>query len=175
MESVQYPRRTGWLNEREQENLFLGRILLDIAESGTKYSAKELPGLGKIIMISSGFIDYQDRDGRVRQMKWNALPTDIAWQILSDNPLFTGKEREVRAGLELLKGNLGMAQMANPTDLEVNAMIRIYLQNTVRTMKYMVPDNRNGAKELYDTALKVLNGGLEFENMKNNLSAILSL
>ena len=42
-------------------------------------------------------------------------------------------------------------------------------------MKYMVPDNRNGAKELYDTALKVLNGGLEFENMKNNLSAILSL
>ena len=175
VESVQYPRRTGWLNEREQENLFLGRILLDIAESGTKYSAKELPGLGKIIMISSGFIDYQDRDGRVRQMKWNALPTDIAWQILSDNPLFTGKEREVRAGLELLKGNLGMAQMANPTDLEVNAMIRIYLQNTVRTMKYMVPDNRNGAKELYDTALKVLNGGLEFENMKNNLSAILSL
>ena len=90
-------------------------------------------------------------------------------------PLFTGKEREVRAGLELLKGNLGMAQMANPTDLEVNAMIRIYLQNTVRAMKYMVPDNRNGAKELYDTALKVLNGGLEFENMKNNLSAILSL
>ena len=174
VESVQYPLRTEWLNGLEKENVFLMRILADIAESGTKYSAKELPGLGRIIMITSGFLDYQDPENRVRQIKWVQLPTDIAWQILSDNPFFSNREPEVRSGLELLKGRLGAAQAANPTNLEISALIRIYVQNTARTMKYMVPDNREGAGKLYENALQILEGGLEFDSLKADLAAILS-
>ena len=174
VESVQYPRRADWLNTLEQENVFLMRILGDIAESGTQYSAKELPGLGKIIMISSGFIDYQDHENRVRQMKWDQLPADAAWRILSGNPAFSTREREVRAGLELLKGKLGAAQTANPTNLEISAMIRIYAQNTARTMKYMLPEKRAEAEKLYENALEILKGGLEFDSIKSDLSAILS-
>lgn len=174
VESVRYPGRLQWLNTQEQDNVLLQRILADIAESGTKYSAKELPGIGRIIMISSGFIDYQDPENRVRQIQWQQLPTDAAWRILSDNPFFSTREREIRAGLELLKGNLGAAQTANPTSLEISAMIRIYTQETVRTMKYMIPDNRKGAENLYETALKVLSGGLEFDSIKADLSAILA-
>ena len=175
VESVQYPRRAEWLNTLEQENVLLMRILAEIAESGTQYSAKELPGLGKIIMISSGFIDYQDQDNRVRQIRWDQLPADAAWQILSGNPFFSAREREVRAGLELLKGRLGAAQTANPTDLEISAMIRLYAQKTARTMKYMLPEKRAEARKLYENALEVLKGGLEFDSIKSDLSAILSL
>ena len=175
VESVQYPRRAEWLNTLEQENVLLMRILAEIAESGTQYSAKELPGRGKIIMISSGFIDYQDQDNRVRQIRWDQLPADAAWQILSGNPFFSAREREVRAGLELLKGRLGAAQTANPTDLEISAMIRLYAQKTARTMKYMLPEKRAEARKLYENALEVLKGGLEFDSIKSDLSAILSL
>ena len=174
VESVQYPGRAQWLNTLEQENSLLQRILADIADSGTKYSAKDLPGIGRIIMISSGFVDYQDDGNRVRQVKWTQLPTDTAWRILSDNPFFSGREREVRAGLELLKGSLGAAQAANPTSLEISAMIRIYTQDTARAMKYMVPDDPDGARALYDNALKILKGGLEFDSIHSELSAILS-
>ncbi len=174
VESVQYPGRAQWLNTLEQENSLLQRILADIADSGTKYSAKDLPGIGRIIMISSGFVDYQDDGNRVRQVKWTQLPTDTAWRILSDNPFFSGREREVRAGLELLKGSLGAAQAANPTSLEISAMIRIYTQDTARVMKYMVPDDPDGARALYDNALKILKGGLEFDSIHSELSAILS-
>ena len=174
VESVQYPGRAQWLNTLEQENSLLQRILADIADSGTKYSAKDLPGIGRIIMISSGFVDYQDDGNRVRQVKWTQLPTDTAWRILSDNPFFSGREREVRAGLELLKGCLGAAQAANPTSLEISAMIRIYTQDTARAMKYMVPDDPDGARALYDNALKILKGGLEFDSIHSELSAILS-
>lgn len=174
VESVQYPGRAQWLNTLEQENSLLQRILADIADSGTKYSAKDLPGIGRIIMISSGFVDYQDDGNRVRQVKWTQLPTDTAWRILSDNPFFSGREREVRAGLELLKGCLGAAQAANPTSLEISAMIRIFTQDTARAMKYMVPDDPDGARALYDNALKILKGGLEFDSIHSELSAILS-
>ena len=80
----------------------------------------------------------------------------------------------MRAGLELLKGSLGAAQAANPTSLEISAMIRIYTQDTARVMKYMVPDDPDGARALYDNALKILKGGLEFDSIHSELSAILS-
>ena len=169
MESIRSPELKDWIRKCETENARISRIDTAVTGSGTKYALTSFGSGAKIVVISGGYIDYQE-DGKIHQKPWTQFSTDTLWQILSaKNSMSPGEEKEVKSALELLKGNPGNALKLQPANTELYEQVRLLRENTIRRIRYALPGDRKRAEIMAQTLLRQLEGAPEYEKWKAEL------
>lgn len=139
--------------------------------SGSKYTDVQI-NEGRIIKIMNGQVDLKDSNGVSINKKWNNLPVDSLYSIVSDE-IKDADENTVKAEIALMAGRLGEAVKYQPDDNEIASICNSACKASAEMIKLQAASDKKKAAVKAQLFMKDFEGVPDFQKYKTEMEIII--